>query len=319
MFKEYTIENQYIRLSVLNLGSSITEIYLKESDQDITLRYQNDDQYIQNPVSLNSVVGPHAGRIKNASYRNELGELVSMEANDGNNNLHSGKDSIMFQYFMGEKLSSNSLKMTLNHLGVNYELLYQLDGREIIIDFKAHPEKDQTLLNLTQHTYFNLSEDADISNHYILTRANTVQALDEEGVEKNELLDVRKRKVFDFTQWRSVAEVLASYDKQFEYSKNIDHSFHTNYVALYHPETKIQVEIIADSTVSVIYFGNYFKETGPYRNRQDQCDHVAIAVEPQDLPNDVNIHQGPSQFYGPDKSFSRRIRYRIGEGVEYGN
>ncbi len=317
MFKEYTIENDKIRLSVLNLGSSITEFYLKESEQEITLRYEQDEQYIENPVSLNSVIGPHAGRIKGASYQNELGQEVMMEANDGENNLHSGQDGLMFQYFEGEKIADDRLKMHLNHGDVFYEILYHLEGSELVIDMHAYPRKEQTLLNLTQHTYFNLSDDEDISKHYILSRAHVVQALDDEGVEKDELIDVRDRTVFDFQQWRPVSEILNAYDKQFDYSKNIDHSFHSNYVALYHPETKIQLEVISDSTVSVVYFGNFFKETGPYANKKDDRDHLAIAIEPQDLPNDVNIQSGPSQFYHPGRVFLRRIRYRIEEGVDF--
>lgn len=305
MLKLYTIENDVLRLTLLNKGCAITEITLKDCNQNTVVDYQEQSTYLEDPYTLNALVGPHAGRIKNARYKWD-GEVIECDKNDGNNHLHGGFKGLSKAYF---DIKQDELSLTASYQqdDVDYLIKYELQGYEVHISMKATP-KDVALINLTQHTYFNLSDEKSVANHQLKIKAKKIQALDEEGVPCEALIDVEGT-VFDFQDFQPIKKALEGYHKQFDYAKNIDHPFHTDELILKSPDEKIELTITSDAPVMVVYLANYFADGTQLKDRGDAVDHEAIAVEPQYLPNDVNLNQGPSQFFTKDHPFERQITY----------
>ena len=169
---------------------------------------------------------------------------------------------------------------------------------------------NETLINLTQHTYFNLSEEKTIGNHNLIVEGTYVQALDDSGVPMAEKIPV-KNTVFDFTMKSQIKKALEGKHEQFAISKNIDHPYHTQALYLESPDEKIGLSITSDAPVMVVYLANYFKDgITNLKHRGLAQDHEAIAVEPQYLPNDVNLKQGPLQFFTKQQPFKRIIKYQ---------
>ena len=306
MLKTYYLENDNIRLGILNKGCAITEITLKDLSLNTVLAYDELETFMKDPFTMNALVGNHAGRIKDACYKHN-GLEIKLQANDGNNHLHGGDQGLSHLYFdiIEEK---DCLLARLNHLDVTYQITYCLKGMQVEIEMLVIP-KQETLLNLTQHTYFNLSNEKSIQNHYLTINANKVQALDETGVPSKNTIAVGET-VFDFQRRKKIKEAIQGTHQQFAISKNIDHPYHTNYLVLESPDESISMTVESDAPVMVVYLANYFNDgVTRLKNRGLACDHEAIAVEPQYLPNDVNLKQGPSQFFSEEKPFKRKITY----------
>lgn len=306
MLKTYYLENEEIKIGILNKGCAITEITLKELGQNTVVTYDTLATYLEDPFTMNALVGNHAGRIKNATYEHH-GKVIKLQANDGANHLHGGDDGLSHQLFTITE-RQDALTATLEHQDVDYTITYKLVGLQVIIEMLAVPS-NETLINLTQHTYFNLSEEKTIGNHNLIIDGAYVQALDDSGVPMAEKIAVENT-VFDFTTKNKIKKALDGNHEQFVISKNIDHPYHTQALYLESPDETVGLSITSDAPVMVVYLSNYFNDgITKLKHRGLAQDHEAIAVEPQYLPNDVNLEQGPSQFFTAQRPFERTITY----------
>lgn len=306
MLKTYYLENEEIKFGLLNKGCAITEITLKKLGCNTVLTYDALETYLHDPFTMNAMVGNHAGRIKNASYEHK-GKVIQLQANDGTNHLHGGDEGLSHQYFTITK-RENALIAKLEHQDVEYTITYKLSGLQVLIEMLAVP-RDEMLINLTQHTYFNLSEEKTIGNHNLIINGSHIQALDDSGVPMAEKIPV-KNTVFDFTMKSQIKKALEGKHEQFSISKNIDHPYHTQALYLESPNETIGLSITSDAPVMVVYLANYFNDgVTKLKHRGLAQDYEGIAVEPQYLPNDVNLKQGPSQFFTKENPFKRIINY----------
>lgn len=310
--KEYVLDNGLIRFSILDIGASITSLKFNDGSKwhETTLKYQDYDLYSgDNPYFLNCIVGPHAGRIKDAKYVLN-GKEVNLEKTSSGNHLHGGKNGFHTLVFsVEEKVNQLILNAFDSQNSIEITLIYTLLNSNLIIEMKALPHHDQ-VINMTQHTYFNLSDEPTIHNHFLQVEARCVAALDKTGVPMSYWLDVAGTP-FDFFAKRKIGTYLEMYHSQFSISNNIDHPFKTNKgsVSLESDKSRIGVNISSDAEYTVLYAANYFDKDVMLSDRGEAIKHGALAVEPQDLPNDVNIGSSRSQIYGPDNPFSRKIKY----------
>lgn len=310
--KEYTLKNEHLVFSILDTGASITSIKYNNGHEfvETTMQYENMSLYEnENPYFLNCIVGPHAGRIKDAKYSiND--KIIMLEKSSSGNHLHGGSHGLhTLTYNVAQTEDSLVLRARDDHNKIDIILTYTLDGKKIRIKIEAIPDFEQ-VVNITQHTYFNLGTENTIHNHLLKVDARCVTALDETGVPMNLWLDVAGTP-FDFFAKRRIGEALKMYHSQFSISNNIDHPFKTNngMVSLEEETTKVGVNIKSDAEYTVIYAANYFDNHVLFKNRGPAFKHGGLAVEPQDLPNDVNIRSSRSQIYGKNNPFIRTIDY----------
>ena len=310
--REYTLQNESLSFSILDLGASITSIKYNNGNEwiETTVQYEDRNLYMEgNPYYLNCIVGPHAGRIKDGKYK--IGdEVIELEKSNSGNHLHGGTTGFHKLVFDVDQTDNQLVLSAFDPSNqIDISLSYTLAEASLVIEINAKPKYDQ-VVNMTQHTYFNLSEENSIINHLLKVDARCVAALDDTGVPMNKWLDVSGTP-FDFFTKRRIGDALNTYHSQFIISNNIDHPFKTNNgsVTLESEESSIGVMVKSDSEYTVIYAANYFDSDVEFKDKGPAVKHGALALEPQDLPNDVNINSSRSQIYGPQRPFNRLIEY----------
>lgn len=301
-----TIENEQLKLTILNLGATIHELVFKDAEKkyNVVLNYPQLENYRQDSAYLNCVVGPHAGRVKNGRYL-DGGAVVQLEQNEGDNHLHGGSECLGKQYFDLTTLNQTIVATYYDKNQTKYQIEYSLNQQQVNIKMQVIPQQ-RMLLNLTQHTYFNLGRPA-ISDLKLQIDADEVYYLDQSQVPSDK--KSVKNTVFDFNQAQSLANTLKQSHPQFQISKQIDHPFKINHngkLRLYNESDGICLEVASDAPFMVVYFGNYLEN-----NEFKLKDHAAVAVEPQALPNGVNLDEPTQQIFDANEIFSREITYHI--------
>lgn len=316
--KKYYLKNENVRFSLLNLGSTIVQLDIRLSDgtwQPTVLSYESNDAYTSDEVYLNSIVGPYAGRIKGAEFCIE-GKLYTLTPNEGINSLHSGTDGLHRKYFSVRK-RNNKLITKYKDLKKNkefpascvYQITYTLleDGLEI--DMKAYAN-GSTLLNLTQHTYFNLNQPQEtINNHELQIASSKFYCLDEQGIpcNKNKIAN----SVFDFNEQKRIQTVLCQEDEQFKTTGNIDHPFQIDQWPIKVEGESLLLNVYSDAPDCVIYLANSIDDgKRKFKHIGIAQKHAAIAIEPQTYPNAINLETESNQIYKQGKIFKRKIQYK---------
>lgn len=307
-------EKDALKLEILPLGCHIISLQYKSEGkyQEVTLQYDNPMEYKQgNPFYLNSAIGPHAGRIKSGMYIIK-DKLVKLETNNNGNHLHGGSTGFHTLAFETNEVDGVLIATTYDAYNqIKITITYRIIGSSLSIDMIAVPDVDQ-VINMTQHTYFNLGEDLTIHNHRLSMHANRVALLDESGVPNGEFLEVTDTP-FDFRSSRLIGDALGNYHPQFDISNNIDHPFETlgNPIYFECESSNIGVEVSSNADYTVIYAANYFDDSTLLKGKGKAQKHQALAIEPQDLPNGVNLKFSNQQIYLKGEASIRKIKYRF--------
>lgn len=310
----YTIQNDELIVDVLDQGASILSMKYFDGEQwhETTLQYENLEDYTSNnSYYLNSVIGPHSGRIKDGQYHNGSDD-IQLEVNDGDNHLHGGKTGFHTLKFVGELTEDKTCltlkaKDTVNKCDLT--LRFKLDGSSLNLSYDVAVYKTQ-VMNMTQHTYFNLSGEPTIKNHRILVPADYVCYLDNSGAPK-ELVEVEGS--FDLRSSVQLSEKMSISNKQFKVSGNIDHPFLVNdgSIQLESDLSKIGVAVSSNRPYAVVYTGNYFLQENDFQGLGPSILHQAVAIEPQYLPNDINLNLGENQLVLANEHYYQEISYRF--------
>ncbi len=307
----YTIQNNQLKVSILDVGASILSMQvLKEGAWiETTLQYDHLDTYAKdNPYYLNSVIGPHSGRIKEGKYTLK-GEVVQLETNDRGNHLHGGANGFHTLKFYEDASGNDFIFLraidTVNACIVKVK--FKVKGLKLHIDFEVETKIDQ-VINMTQHTYFNLDGSDSIENHSIQVDAAYYSKLDESGVPE---AMVPVEGPFDMRESGLLKDKMAMHHPQFEISGNIDHVFEVRDGGVKLSAGGLGVYITSNRPYVVVYTGNYFLGETAFKGSGISKKHQAVAVEPQYLPNDVNLGLGESQIAKANETYMQSITYEF--------
>lgn len=280
--KEYAIKSDNLEVKFLNLGAIITEINYKGKNR--VLNFENYDSYKDNSMYLGAIVGRTAGRIRDGVYPGGKLKLNFLNKH----NLH-GNDLNCKYYDVELKQNGAILRLTDlegEYLGdAMFEVEYKINDRELTQTIKGISNKP-TLMNMTNHTYFNLNSDKEILNHNLQIDANKVGQLDGEMI-TTKFVDVVNT-AFDFRQSRKIKSSLEQGDPQFEISGFIDHPFMLEgNIALAGEDCKL--EILTNQPYVVVYAGSQIeRETNVLENDMNH-KFAGICLETQKCPGDIEL------------------------------
>lgn len=352
----FEIRSAAVRILCSNLGCHILSIFTRDRNGrsgDIVLGYENVEECAKDGSYMGAVVGRVANRIKNASFVLN-GKEYKLAANDGKNSLHGGRvgfDRKLFAY----ELLADGIRFTYKspHMEEGYpgnlavEVDYRLHDRELRIDFRAKSDED-TLCNLTNHSYFNLSGGQEkIYGHQLMIRADRFAGIDENGCTDGTFFDVEgtpfdsrhfavigdrisgeKRNKTGNTEEKEKdeekdAEKEAKVHPQMERAGGYDHSFLINggdeALTLYDPVSGRKLVVSTTMPCIHIYTANFLaggvngKSGKPYENRD------GIAIETQFLPDSIHIEENPSVILQKGEQYVETTVFRFettGEGVK---
>ncbi len=314
IFKLKNSKNMVVE--IINFGGIIVSIQVpdkNESIDDVALGYRQLDNYINNDGYIGALIGRHANRIENAQF--ELnGKLYDLVKNDGRNHLHGGSVGLHNVVWKAEIINDGEGdKLELTHTSpdgeenypgtLNVKVEYSLtEENELKIEYFAVSDKD-TVVNLTNHAYFNLAGHAsgDVLKHHMYINADFFTPVNNECLPTGEIKSV-KNTPMDFSEFKVIAEGINSSDEQIICGKGYDHNWVLNTngdlkkvaAELYDPQSGRVMQVFTTKPGIQFYSGNFLndnligKDNAVYRKRAGLC------LETQFFPNAMKHKHFPS-------------------------
>ncbi|MGI5888540.1 MAG: aldose epimerase family protein [Oscillospiraceae bacterium] len=323
----FTIENKSgAKVSVINYGAAVQEICVPDREghiRNVCLGYPTLEDYQNGGDFFGAVIGRYANRIEGAGFYLG-GRRYTLEANEGRNTLHSGPDGYNRRLFDCEEIE-DGVKFSLEsrdgdqgfpgrlRLGVTYTLS---DDCTFSITYRAESDQD-TVVNLTNHTYFNLNGagSGTILDHEVLINSEEYTEIGEDLIPTGKLIGV-SGSCMDFRAWKRVGDGINDPCMQMRYAGGYDHNFSLNE---HEPgavcggarsnESGIVMTFSTDRPGVQFYSGNNISSTegngGRYRKRCGLC------FETQMFPDSPNHGEFPSAVLKKGDVLESRTSYHF--------
>lgn len=300
--KIYNLENNNLKVELIEYGASIYNIYLKINNQwqSVLSTPTNLDDFIKNDLNHGRTIGRTAGML----YKETLDQSLFSKTDE--NIMHGGKNGLANNKFkiINETTSLITFK-TIDEGNKNgyianleVEVSYKLNNDKLEIKYSAKANND-TLVNLTSHPYFNLSQEKDISNHLLYVKANSYKKRSQTNI--NGSIISLEGDLADFRQTKKVSSILNS--------SGLDHV----YLIQDNKEDIIQTTLKANNIILNVY-SNYPAVVIYSQNRNGNIifnnnqtlnnKHAGIAIEPQ-------LIQGSIPILKKDEIYNHIIIYEI--------
>lgn len=326
----YTMKNaKGMEASVMNLGAVLVELKVPDTDgsvEDVVLGFDSGEKYYSNPSFFGAVIGPHANRIGGASFVLD-GVDYHLAVNDNQNNLHSDFQKGYHVQLWEAEMRSDGVTFSLQDADGNMgfpgnkriEVTYTLD-EENGLTLRYHGSSDKrTILNLTNHSYFNLEGHAagKIEGHVLWLKADSYTPVAAGAIPTGEIASV-KGTPMDFTTEKVVGQEIDADMEQLRITGGYDHNFVITGAdgSLQHiatvkaPKSGRVMKVYTTLPGVQFYAGNFIDEqTGKggviYNKRHGLC------LETQYYPDTVHHDNFPSCVFGGGKDYDSVTVYRF--------
>lgn len=310
---KYVIENRSgASISLITYGAALQSICVPDRDgclRDILLGYDTMSDYEQQAYFFGATIGRVGNRIENARFTLN-GKEYRLAVNSGTRNcLHGGVRGFDTQNWQGEicgdavvfsRLSPDGEENFPGNLLVKASYRFT-DRNEIVIDYEAVSDAD-TIINMTNHSYFNLSGhgSGSIAAHQLKVNADSFAESNDECLATGRYLPVEGTS-FDFREFKSLEDAFDSEDSQQKAVGGFDHSFLIRgwngmvreAAEAYSPESGILLSVRTNKPAIHFYSGNFMEEMPAKGGGQYDC-RGGFCLETQYLPNAMKNSHFPS-------------------------
>ena len=290
----YTLRNKGgIEIGVTDYGAALVKVLIPDKDgkvQDVVLGYDSAKAYEEGGVHFGATVGRVANRIGGACF--ELnGKIYALTANDNGNSLHGGCDYYNKRMWRAEEVTGQKVIFYLEspdgdqgypgavRISVTYELT---DDNEIKLHYHAVSDAD-TLINLTNHSYFNLSGHASgpVLGQEVFIAADVFTRADAESVPTGEIVPVEGTPM-DFRKYKAIGEAIGADYEALILGQGYDHNWVLKgsglrlVAGMRSDKTGIVMEVLTDLPGMQFYTGNFLvseqgKKGAVYSRRHGAC------------------------------------------------
>ena len=331
---QYILKNRNgMEISAINYGGIITSWKAKDRDgnyKDIVLGFNNLSEYESESPYFGAIIGRYGNRIAKGKFTLN-GEEYTLAVNNGENHLHGGLkgfDKVVWD--SKEVVDDSTASLVLSYVSDDMEegypgnlkvqVTYTLDNNDkLSVKYEAVTDKT-TIINLTQHSYFNLSADfnTNILDHDILINADSFLPVDSTLIPTGEIRNVGDTP-FDFRRPKNVGDEINNSNKQLMIGNGYDHCWVLNnqdqglrFVAsAYDSSTGRLLEVFSDQPGIQFYSGNFLdgslksKIGGTYDFRSGFC------LETQHYPNSPNEKSFPSVTLNPGEKYETETIFKF--------
>lgn len=337
--KLYTLKNAAgMEVCITNVGGRIVSIMVPDKDgnmQDVVLGYDNAAQYADyegSPSDFGAAIGRYANRIKDGKIVVD-GDTIQLPQNNFGHCLHGGPTGWQYQVYEVTEVTDNAITLVMhspdgdNNFPGNVEatVVYTLtEDNAIDIAYSATTDK-KTVINMTNHSYFNLNGDPDqnIENHLLHINADNYTPSDSTFMTTGEFAPVAGTPM-DFLTAHPVGDGVNNFDFiPVKYGNGYDHNWCLNTWAdgkgddtivaasLTSPVTGICLEVYTDEPGIQVYSGNFLDGTVTGKNGKVYQKHAAICLETQHYPDTPNKPLWPSAYLAPGETYHSHCIYKF--------
>ena len=300
----YTLSNERgFQMSVITYGGAITSLWAPDRSgafKDIVLGFDALEDYVNNTRYFGALIGRYANRIADGRFTLD-GVEYQLPRNNNGNHLHGGfagfdkrvwtaapdGDVLHLSYLSkdGEEGYPGNLEAFVD---------YRLSGNELRIDYRAVTDKD-TIVNLTNHSYFNLKGEGTILEHELTLNADHFTPVSDDLIPTGEIARVDGTPM-DFRDGKAIGSEIdlttAGYDHNFvlnDWSGSLNSA-----VRLYDPVSGRVLEILTTQPGIQFYSGNFLDGSFVGKNGDAYVKYAGLALEPQHFPDSPNHSNFPA-------------------------
>ena len=333
----YTLTNKAgMEVCVTNFGGRIVSVMVPDKKgeyRDVVLGFDTIKDYFpeNNQTDFGATIGRYANRIAQGKITVE-GVEYQLPQNNYGHCLHGGPNGWQYKVWETVEADGNHLKIkTVSPDGdanfpgtVTAFVTFALtDDNAIDIEYSATTDKP-TIVNLTNHSYFNLNGDlaSSIHNHVLTVDADRITPADATLITDGSFMDVTGTP-FDFRSPKPIGQDINADDEQLKNGNGYDHSFALNHpgdlskVALrvMSPITGIVMEVFTTEPAAQMYTGNFLDENLKGKFGVGYPARSAVAFETQHYPNTPNCPEYPSCELRPGETYYTRTIYRFSNAL----
>ena len=312
----YTLNNRNgVEAKIMTYGGVVVSLQVPDRNgnlADVVLGYDNLEGYLQDTSYIGSIIGRYGNRIAKGRFTLN-GVEYKLATNNGENHLHGGVkgfDKVIWAATGSKVLNGVRLKLTYTSRDMEEgypgtlvaTVIYTLtNNNELRVDYSATSNKD-TVVNLTQHSYFNLAGEGngDVLKHELMINASRFTPVDATLIPTGELRNVRGTP-FDFLRPTAIGARIGQDEEQIKLGRGYDHNFVINgprgvmrrAARAFEPSTGRVLEVWTTEPGMQFYSGNFLdgkpgKGGKPYQLRYGFC------LETQHFPDSPNHSKFPS-------------------------
>jgi aldose 1-epimerase len=329
---QYTLTNSKgMTMKVINYGGIITHLMAPDKNgtfEDVVLGHDSLSGYLKSNPYFGALIGRYGNRIGNGKFTLD-GKTYTLAQNNGPNNLHGGPNGFDKRVWTIEEYPvDNGTALKLSYLSkdleegypgnLQAEVIYHLtDSNELKINYRATTDK-KTVVNLTQHTYFNLSGNtkSDILSHELFINADKFVPVDKTLIPTGELKPVSETP-FDFKTPVAIGSRIEKDDQQLKFGTGYDHCWVLNRktdslelaATLHDPATGRVMSVYTTEPGIQFYSGNFLNGsiTGKYNTVYNQ--RYGLCLETEHFPDSPNKKNFPPVVLNPGEVYTTQTVY----------
>lgn len=323
-----------IQVSIITYGGRITSLQAKNKEgvaKNVVLGFNSIEQYEKANPFFGALIGRYGNRIAKGKFTLE-GTEYTLAKNNGENNLHGGLkgfDKVVWAV-EGTEETADAAILKLSYTSADMEegfpgnlktlVTYTLNKDNSLDVFYEATTDKTTVVNLTQHSYFNLSGDFSnlIVDHEVQIDADKFVPVDGSLIPTGELAAVTGTP-FDFTTTKLVSEGINAENEQIKLGGGYDHCWVLNNsengyrkVAMaHHPESGRTMEVFTDLPGMQFYSGNFLDGTLPAPNNGVYAKRSGFCMETQHYPDSPNQPNFPSVVLAPGEKYETKTTFKF--------
>jgi aldose 1-epimerase len=320
-----------MEVCITNFGGRIVSIMVPDKNgkmQDVVLGFDSISNYIHIPSDFGASIGRYANRINQGKFVLDK-DTIQLPKNNFGHCLHGGPEGWQYQVYDAKLVNDTCLELTRispdgdsNFPGkVVAKVTYTLTADNAIdISYEATTDK-KTVINMTNHSYFNLSGDAknSVTKDSLYVNADKFTPVDSTFMTTGEILPVASTPM-DFTKTKLVGQDIDKFDYiQLKNGNGYDHNWVLNTAGditkvaakLTSPISGISVEVFTNEPGIQVYTGNFLDGTVKGKHGVVYNKRVGLCLETQHYPDSPNKKNWPSVILEPGKTYKSHCIFKF--------
>lgn len=322
----FTIKNTAgTAVDLLTYGAAINSIYAADKNgefADILVGFDSVEGHEKYSDYQGLTVGRYANRIANGSFEID-GVRYDVEKNEEKRTCLHGGAELSTAVWKAVIIDDNAVEMSYSSpdgaMGfpgkVDFKVTFTLfEDNALQIEYEAVSDK-KTVINMTNHAYFNLAGGGDILGHVLKINADSYTPVDEFSIPTGEIRPVEGT-AFDFREAKPIGRDIAQNDAQLVIGKGYDHNFCLNdgdgpAAVAFEPESGRQLEVFTDLCGVQLYTGNFLDGTKPGKQGKPLIKNAGFCLETQYYPNTPNMPEFPQCTFAAGEKFKSVTVFRF--------
>ena len=328
----YVLKNSNIVAAITNYGARVVSLLVPDKNgkmTDVVVGFDNVNDYTQgSDTYFGAIVGRYGNRIAKGKFELD-GKEYTLPTNNGPNSLHGGDTGFSRKVWDAQQLNDSTLQLTYvskdgeeGYPGtLTAKVTYTVMGNQgLKIDYHATTDK-KTVVNLTNHSYFNLNGEGSgtINNHLMMINADKFTPVDSTLIPTGNLESVANTPL-DFRSPTAIgARINDTSSVQLKYGKGYDHNFVINptndsltkAAEVMGDQSGIVMDVYTDQPGMQFYGGNFMDGSHTIKGGKKDNYRTAFCLETQHYPDSPNHPDFPSTTLSPGEVYKTTTIYEF--------